>query len=81
MLLIIDFLHFYSVPSCVGFLPQLQLLSLEGNPLKKIRQDMLHCGSARLLRMLRGQNDPDQQSPHRAKLNLPRSEKAPLPDK
>ncbi|XP_026287619.1 leucine-rich repeat-containing protein 40 [Frankliniella occidentalis] len=68
------------VPSCVGFLPQLQILSLEGNPLKKIRQDMLHCGSARLLRMLRGQSDPNQMSP-RAKINLPRSEKPLLPDK
>lgn len=41
---------------------------------------MLHCGSARLLRMLRGQSDPNQQSP-RAKLNLPRSDKPTLPDK
>lgn len=70
------------VPSCIGFLPQLQILSLEGNPLKKIRQDMLHCGSARLLRMLRGQSDPNQQSPRaQAKINLPRSEKPALPDK
>jgi hypothetical protein len=37
----------------LGFLPHLQCLQLEGNPLRSVRRDIIQCGTARLLKFLR----------------------------
>jgi len=42
------------LPDTLGFLPHLQILQLEGNPLCSIRRDIIQCGTVRLLKFLRG---------------------------
>lgn len=42
-----------NVPSALAMLPHLQTLHLQGNPLQTIRQDLVKCGTVRLLKHLR----------------------------
>jgi len=41
------------LPDTLGFLPHLQSLQLEGNPLRSVRRDIIQCGTVRLLKYLR----------------------------
>jgi hypothetical protein len=41
------------LPDALGFLPHLQILQLDGNPLRSVRRDIIQCGTARLLKFLR----------------------------
>ncbi|XP_046390373.1 leucine-rich repeat-containing protein 40-like isoform X2 [Ischnura elegans] len=42
-----------TLPSSLGLLPHLQALQVEGNPLRGVRNDIIRCGTVRLLRYLR----------------------------
>ncbi|XP_069674996.1 leucine-rich repeat-containing protein 40-like isoform X2 [Periplaneta americana] len=42
-----------TLPDIVGFLPHLQSLQLDGNPLRSIRRDIIQCGTSRILKFLR----------------------------
>ncbi|XP_021915827.1 leucine-rich repeat-containing protein 40-like isoform X4 [Zootermopsis nevadensis] len=45
--------HLTMLPDSLGFLPHLQSVQLEGNPLRSVRRDIIQCGTTRLLRFLR----------------------------
>ncbi|XP_069718086.1 leucine-rich repeat-containing protein 40 [Phaenicophaeus curvirostris] len=51
------------LPYTMGNLPQLKFLSLEGNPLRTIRRDLLQKGTQELLKYLRSKIQDDVTSP------------------
>ena len=55
---------FNSVPNALVLLPALKQLTLEGNPLKGMRVDILQRGSLELLKYLKGKLTPSELGTH-----------------
>ncbi|XP_061540026.1 leucine-rich repeat-containing protein 40 isoform X1 [Phycodurus eques] len=62
-----------TLPASLGLLPDLQILLLEGNPLRGIRRDLLTKGTNELLKYLRGRTkeEPDSAADVPAAATLP----------
>lgn len=44
---------FYSIPFCMGILPNLKQFVIEGNNIKNVRGDIIRCGTSRILTHIR----------------------------
>lgn len=44
---------FYSIPFCIGILPNLKQFVIEGNNIKNVRGDIIRCGTPRILTHIR----------------------------
>jgi hypothetical protein len=68
------------LPHALGFLPHLQSLQLEGNPLCSVRRDIIQCGTARLLKFLR-ENLKDDGNVNIGSDNLTAGKEVKFPDR
>lgn len=45
--------YFYRIPFCIGILPNLKQFVITGNNIKNIRNDIIRCGTPRILTHMR----------------------------
>ncbi|XP_059485503.1 leucine-rich repeat-containing protein 40-like [Neocloeon triangulifer] len=70
------------LPPCLSLLPHLSTLTLDGNPLKTLRTDVVKGGTTRVLKVLRGQLSSDQKpSMNNSSPSLPGLNSQPWPNK
>jgi hypothetical protein len=76
------FTKFSRVPPSLSLLPHLSTLTLDGNPLKTVRSDIVRAGTTRILKVLRGQlSDGQRSSMSPSQSGLPGPKEQPWPNK
>jgi Leucine-rich repeat (LRR) protein len=68
------------LPDALGFLPHLQILQLEGNPIRSVRRDIIQCGTVRLLKFLR-ENFKDEGNVNTGSDNVTTVKEVKFPDR
>ncbi|XP_065354047.1 leucine-rich repeat-containing protein 40-like [Cloeon dipterum] len=69
------------LPACLSLLPHLSTLTLDGNPLRTIRTDVIKGGTTRVLKVLRGQLSNDLSPSMNQNSGLPGMNAQPWPNK
>ena len=51
-------ISFRRIPNCVGVMPNLLNFTIDGNKVKNVRQDIVRCGTPRIMKHLRQTINP-----------------------